>query len=52
MSKYLKVMFGTKSGASDFEYKLGEVNVAKIWNPKELDPKKWEALILVQNQKY
>ena len=40
MSKYLKVMFGTKSGASDFEYKLGEVNVAKIWNPKELDPKK------------
>ena len=33
-------MFGTKSGASDFEYKLGEVNVAKIWNPKELDPKK------------
>lgn len=40
MNKYLKVMFGTKSGASDFEYKLGEVNVAKIWNPKELDPKK------------
>ncbi len=40
MSKYLKVMFGTKSGASDFEYKLGEVNIAKIWNPKELDPKK------------
>ena len=40
LSKYLKVMFGTKSGASDFEYKLGEVNVAKIWNPKELDPKK------------
>ena len=33
-------MFGTKSGASDFEYKLGEVNVAKIWNSKELDPKK------------
>ena len=33
-------MFGTKSGASDFEYKLGEVNVAKIWDPKELDPKK------------
>lgn len=40
MNEYLKVMFGTKSGASDFEYKLGEVNVAKVWNPKELDPKK------------
>jgi len=33
-------MFGTKSGAIVFEYKLGEVNVAKIWNSKELDPKK------------
>lgn len=40
MSKYLKVMLGTKSSASDFEYKLGEVNVAKIWNPKELILKK------------
>ena len=36
MSKYLKVMFGTKSGASDFEYKFGEGNVAKIWNPKKM----------------
>lgn len=52
MSKYLKVMFGTKSGTSDFEYKLGEVNVTKLWNPKKLDSKKMEALILVQNQKY
>lgn len=40
MSKYLKVMFGTKSGASDFEYKLDEVNIANNWNPNELDPKK------------
>ena len=47
-----KVIFETKFGASDFEYKLGEVNVAKIWNPKELNSKKCEALILVQNQKY
>lgn len=36
----MKVMFGTQSGASDFEYKLGEVNVSKIWNPKELNPQK------------
>lgn len=33
MSKYLKVMFGTNSGASDFEYKIGEVNNAIQWNP-------------------
>lgn len=38
--KYLKVMFKTKSGASDFEYKIGEVNIANTWNPKENDPKK------------
>ena len=40
MSKYLKVMFGTQSGASTFKYKLGEVNIANVWNPKELNPKK------------
>ena len=45
-------MFGTISGASDFEYKLGKINVAKIWSPEELDPKKMGALILVRNQKY
>lgn len=34
MSKYVKVMFGTKSEArSDFEYKLNEVNVASNWHP-------------------
>lgn len=38
--KYLKVMFETKSGASDFVYKIGEVNIANTWNPKEKDPKK------------
>lgn len=40
MSKYLKVMFEAKSIVSDFKYKLGEVNVTKIWNPKDLDPKR------------
>ena len=40
MNKYMKVMFGTKSSAnSDFEYKIGEVNVANNWNPKAKDPK-------------
>lgn len=38
--KYLKVMFGTKSGASDFEYKVDQVNIATYWNPEETDPKK------------
>ena len=35
MSKFVKVMYGTTSGAkSDFEYKLGEVNMSNNWNPK------------------
>lgn len=34
MSKYVKVMYGTTSGAkSDFKYKIGEVNVSEHWNP-------------------
>lgn len=34
MNKFVKVMFGTTSGAnSDYEYKLNEVNVSKNWNP-------------------
>lgn len=42
MSKYLKVMFGTKSGAdSNFVYKTGEVNVAENWNPNAEDPKEF-----------
>ena len=40
MTKYLKVMFGTKSGAkSDFEYKLNKVNIANNWNPNSDNPK-------------
>ena len=35
MSKYVKVMFDTISGADkNLEYKLNEVNIATIWNPK------------------
>ena len=35
MSKFVKVMYVTTSGAkSDFEYKLGEVNMSNNWNPK------------------
>lgn len=33
MSKYLKVMDGTKSNANGFEYKLNEINVSNVWNP-------------------
>ena len=31
MNKYVKVMFGNKG--ADFEYKIGEINIANIWNP-------------------
>lgn len=36
--KYLKVMFGTKSGASDLKYKIDEVNVSSIWEPSKKEP--------------
>ena len=38
--KYVRVMDGLKSNAGGFEYKLDEVNVASLWNPKETDPEK------------
>lgn len=38
--KYLKVMFGTKSGANNnLEYKIDEVNVSSFWNPETNNPK-------------
>ena len=41
MSKYLKVMFDTTSGAnSDLHYKIDEINIADKWNPNALDPGK------------
>ncbi len=36
--KFVKVMFGTTSGANGFKYKEGVVNIAKNWNPKETEP--------------
>ena len=40
MSKFVKVMYGTTSGAkSDFKYKLNEINVANNWNPKATNGK-------------
>lgn len=42
MSKYVKVMFGTTSGAkSDFEYKLNEVNESNNWNPNADNPREF-----------
>lgn len=38
--KYVRVMDGLKSNASGFEYKLDEVNIANLWNPKESEPEK------------
>lgn len=34
MSNYVKVMYGTTSGAkTDFKYKINEVNICEHWNP-------------------
>ena len=33
MSNFVRVMYGLKSNAGGFEYKLAEVNVANNWNP-------------------
>ena len=40
MDKYVRVMDGLKSNACGFEYKLDEINIAKTWNPKEVEPEK------------
>ncbi len=40
MYKYMKVMFGTISGANNnINYKIDEENVADNWNPNSPDPK-------------
>lgn len=38
MSKYIRLMDDTKSNAGGFEFKLGEVNIAKIWNTTTYNP--------------
>ena len=40
MKKYVRVMDGIKSNSSGFEYKLDEVNIAKLWNPNTMEPDK------------
>ena len=40
MKKYVRVMDGIKSNAGGFEYKLDEINISDIWNPKEIESKK------------
>lgn len=40
MVKFVRVMDGIKSNAGGFEYKLNEVNIAKLWNPNVADPDK------------
>lgn len=37
--RYLKVMFGNKSSANGFEYKINEVNIADNWEPSQKSPK-------------
>lgn len=38
MSKYIRLMDDTKSNAGNFELKIDEINVAKIWNPTTYEP--------------
>lgn len=38
MKKYMRVMFGTKSHAGGFEYKINEINEASNWNPNADNP--------------
>lgn len=40
MKKYVRVMDGIKSNTGGFEYKLDEVNIAKLWNPNTMEPDK------------
>ena len=40
MKKYVRVRDGIKSNAGGFEYKLDEVNIAKLWNPNTMEPDK------------
>lgn len=36
--KYVRVMFGTTSGANGFQFKENEINIAEMWNPNEIEP--------------
>ena len=36
--KYLKLVDGLKSNANGFEYKIGEINEAEVWNTTSFDP--------------
>ena len=38
MKKYMRVMFGTKSHAGGFEYKIDEINETENWNPTASNP--------------
>lgn len=38
MMKYVRVMFGTKSHAGGFEYKINEINETDNWNPNADKP--------------
>ncbi len=41
MNKYMKVMFGTTSGAkNNLNYKIDEINIADNWNPRANHPSK------------
>lgn len=38
MQKYMRVMYGTKSHANGYEYKIDDINEAENWNPNADNP--------------
>ena len=38
MKKYMKVMYGTRSHAGGFEYKINQINETENWNPNANNP--------------
>lgn len=40
MTKYVRVMDGTKSNAGGFNYKIDEVNISNRWDPSTFEPEK------------
>lgn len=41
MKNYMRVMYGTKSHAGGFEYKINQINETDNWNPKAKTPEEF-----------
>ena len=52
MPKYVRVMDGTKSNAGNFEYKIGEINIAKKYLRNSMFLKEFNTAILYESYIY